>query len=118
VAVTKDVYTDAEGDDIVVGCLKTGRAPDCVSGTLQNRLTREHNPEDYLCRPDYSPVAVPYLDPVRQYEGELEYRDPKGLAKYPVDEAQIQNADVVLRSFRPQAHFTRRLVIPSILIGA
>jgi len=109
---------DAEGDDVVVGCLKTGRAPDCVSGTLQNRLNGERNPEDYLCRPDYSPLSVPYLDAVRQYEGELEYRDPKGLAKYPVDEAQVQNADVVLRSYRPRAHFTRRLVIPNIRIGA
>jgi hypothetical protein len=110
--------TDDEGDDIVVGCLTTGRAPDCVSGALENPLNGQRNPEDYLCRPDYSPLAIPYLDPVRQYAGELEYRDPKGLAKYPVDGTQLRDADVALRSYWPQAHFVRRLVIHNIRVGA
>ena len=109
--------SDDEGDDVVVGCLKPGHAPDCVAGTLENRASGRRNPEDYLCRPDYAPFSAPYLDVVHQFEGELEFRDPKGLASYPVGTAEVGRAMALLKSYTPDAHFTRRLVIPNVALG-
>ena len=44
----------------------------------------------------------------------LPFRDPTGLAHYPVDGSQLAESQVVLRTYQPQDHFTRRLVIPEI----
>jgi hypothetical protein len=44
----------------------------------------------------------------------LPFRDPSGLAQYPVDGSQIAESQVVVRSYQPQDHFTRRVEIPEI----
>ena len=44
----------------------------------------------------------------------LPFHDISGLAQYPVDGSQLAESQVVLRTYKPLDHFTRRLVIPEI----
>jgi hypothetical protein len=54
-----------------------------------------------------------FPDSMSQSGGGIKFRDLQGLAKYPVDSSQLGEARVFLRSYRPAAHFSRRLVIPT-----
>jgi hypothetical protein len=47
----------------------------------------------------------------------LSFRDPQGLAKYPVDSLQLADARVVLKTYKPVAHFFRHLIISQIRPG-
>ncbi|MHB1207888.1 MAG: ABC transporter permease [Rhodospirillaceae bacterium] len=109
---------DDDGDEVDLGCLKTGRAPTCITATLENTVSGERNPAYNVCRPDYTPYAAhAYPDVMTRFGGGLKFRDLQGLAKYPVDSTQLADAQVLLKSYRPVAHFTRRLVIPEIRLG-
>jgi hypothetical protein len=44
----------------------------------------------------------------------LTFRDPSGLAKFPVDGSQLPQSHVVIRMYEPEDHFARSLVIPRI----
>jgi hypothetical protein len=109
---------DADGDDIELGCVKAGAAPTCVSMTLENPVNGRRNPDNWNCHPDYAPYRThPYPDAIAQLGGGLPFRDVQGLTKYPVNASQLPAAQVNLKSYRPQAHFTRRLVIPEVRLG-
>lgn len=106
---------DNDGDDIELGCEKPGSAPACISLTLENPINGLRNPENISCDPDYAPYSVHiFPDSMSQFGGGIKFRDLQGLAKYPVDSSQLGEARVTLKSYRPKAHFTRRLVIPDI----
>jgi hypothetical protein len=109
---------DEDGDDVELGCVKTGQAPACVSVTLENPANGRRNPENRYCDPDYSPYPVHiYPDSTSQFGIGIKFRDLQGLAHYPVDSSQLGEAQLILKSYRPIAHFTRRLVIPEIRLG-
>jgi hypothetical protein len=108
---------DEDGEDVVVGCLKTGRIPTCVSGTLEDRTRGHRNPETTLCRPDYAPFAISYLDVLRQFDGELKFRDTESLAEFPVGGSRLTGARALLSSYHAQAHFTRRLVLEDVRLS-
>jgi hypothetical protein len=109
---------DEDGDDIELGCVKTGRAPACITVTLKNPTNGKRNPENRYCDPDYTPYSAHfYPDSMSQFGGGIKFRDLQGLAKYPVDGSQLADALVILKSYRSEAHFTRRLVIPEIRLG-
>ena len=55
--------------------------------------------------------------PMYPFGLDLSFRDPQGLAKYPVDSLQLADAQVMLKAYKPVAHFTRHLVIPEIRLG-
>jgi len=106
---------DDDGDDIGLGCVKTGGAPACISVTLENPTNGMRNPENLVCDPDYAPYSVHiFPDSMNQSGGGIRFRDLQRLAKFPVDGSQLDVAQVTLKSYRPVAHFTRRLVIPDI----
>jgi hypothetical protein len=106
---------DNDGDDIELGCEKPGAAPVCTSVTLENPDNGLRNPENFTCDPDYAPYAMHIVpDVMSQSGGDIKFRDLQGLAKYPVDRSQLGEARLILQSYRPAAHFTRRLVIPAI----
>ena len=46
----------------------------------------------------------------------LPFRDPSGLAHFPVDGPQIPKSQVVVRLYQPEDHFTRHLMIPSVTL--
>jgi hypothetical protein len=86
--------------------------------TLENPANGKRNPESWYCDPDYAPHRVPvHPDAVSWLGGEVRFRDSPGLARYSVDGSQLADARLTLKSFRPRAHFTRRLVIPDIRLS-
>jgi hypothetical protein len=103
---------DEEGDDIEVGCISVGPGPTCMFLTLEDPMTGRRNPENPLCDPDYAPYRVHvYPDVMSQLAIGLRFRDPQGLMQYPVDGSRLAATRVRVTSYRPVAHFTRRLVI-------
>jgi hypothetical protein len=109
---------DEEGDDIEVGCANVGAAPTCVFVTLEDPTSGARNPENHLCDPDYAPYRMHvYPDVMSHLSSGLRFRDPQGLTRYPVDGSRVGAARVRLTSYRPVAHFARRLVIPEVRLG-
>jgi hypothetical protein len=109
---------DQDGDEIAAGCVKSGAAPTCVSVTLRNPANGLRNPENRYCDPDYAPYHVHvYPDATSQWSHGIPFRDRQGLTTYPVSASQLADAQVLLTSYRPVAHFTRRLVITDIRLS-
>jgi hypothetical protein len=106
---------DEDADDVELGCVRPAHSPSCVMATLTNPTTGKRNPENVFCAPDYTPFQVQLIPGVMsRFGGAMPFRDTKGLAKYPVDGSQLGAAQVALRAYRPLAHFTRRLDVPSL----
>ncbi len=109
---------DADGDDIEIGCTKTGGAPQCVAVALENPRNGRRNPATPYCEPDYSPVSTHFHpDAMSHFGAAIKFHDLQQLAKYPVDGSQLADARVSLKSYEPVAHFTRHVVIPDIRLG-
>ena len=109
---------DADGDDVKVGCAKTGGAPTCVTIALENPTNGRRNPETPYCEPDYAPVSSHFHpDLMSHFGADVKFHDLQQLATYPVDGSQLADARVRLTSYEAVAHFTRRLVIPDIRPG-
>jgi hypothetical protein len=103
------------GTSVNFRCLQAGRAPSCSTLFLEHPPSGRRNPAISSCSPDYAPYlrrSVP--DAMGRFGRNLPFRDSTGLAQYPVDGSQIAESQVVLRTYQPQDHFTRRLVIPEI----
>jgi len=109
---------DADGDDIALGCTKTGTPPTCVSIALENPRNGRRNPQTPYCEPDYAPLS-PHIHPdaLSHFGADIKWRTLQQLAKYAVDGSQLADARVSLRSYEPAAHFTRHLVIPAIRLA-
>jgi hypothetical protein len=98
-----------------VRCMVPGRSAFCMTAFLENPATGLRNPPLSGCRPDYAPyVGQVVYDAIGRMGTNLPFRDPAGLAKYPVSGPQLKQARAVLRVYREQEHFTRRLVIPEV----
>jgi hypothetical protein len=109
---------DEDGDGVELGCVRPGGSPTCIAATLANPKTGEQNPENVTCEPDYSPFRAQIFPiSISHFGTEMRFRDIQGLAKYPVDGAQLSDAMVTLKSYEPIAHFMRHLVIPKIRLG-
>lgn len=106
---------DGDGDDVELLCIATGRIPTCTSAVLENSTNGKQNPALNICLPDYSPYTRPFMRfPMYPFGLNLSFRDPQGLAKYPVDSAQLADAQVALKTYKPVVHFTRHLTISAI----
>jgi len=105
---------DADGDEIELGCVTTGSAPPCVSVTLENPAAGLRNLERRSCDPEYAPYSPHfYPDALNQFRLSARFRDAQQPATFAVD----TNATLMLMSYRPEAHFERRLVIPDIRLA-
>jgi hypothetical protein len=106
---------DDDGDEVEVLCIGSGRIPSCASALLENSSNGRQNPQYNVCLPDYSPYTRPFMRfPMYPFGLDLSFRDPQGLANYPVDSSQLANAQVALTTYKPVAHFTRHLIISQI----
>ena len=86
-------------------------------GSLE-RAVHPARKERFRVHDVYAPYPVHiFPDSMNQSGGGIKFRDLQGLAKYPVDSSQLDTAQVILKSYRPAAHFTRRLVIPDIRLN-
>ena len=96
-------------------CMQPGKAPTCATLFLENEATGLRNPPRSSCHGDYSPYSGWYIgDNMSHFGANVPFRDPSGLAKFPVDGPQLPQSRVVLRVYEPEDHFTRSLVIPQI----
>ncbi|HKS83257.1 MAG TPA: hypothetical protein VJR23_17265 [Candidatus Acidoferrales bacterium] len=106
------------GTAIKLNCIAAGNGPVCGSVTLENSSQGTQNPERFWCWPEYSPYSArPLADAFARFKIVVPFRDPSGLAKYPVDGPQLPHSQLVIRDDEPQAHFTRSLVIPQLKLG-
>lgn len=109
---------DADGDDIVLRCLKTGPAPSCASLYLEHVPSGRRNPTAFGCQPNYAPFLDQMTpDGITRFGVGLPFHDLSGLAKYPVEAGDLPESRVVVRVYQPQEHFTRQLVIPQIRLS-
>jgi hypothetical protein len=104
------------GDDSVeIGCIKPGDPPTCATFVLENPISGKRNPASNPCLPDYTPYTGHfYSDAMSTIRVGLKFRDPQGVAKYPVDSLQLASAQVSMKIYKPIAHFTHHLTIPEI----
>jgi len=103
------------GTAVELHCVELGKGPICGTAFLENGSTGARNPARSTCRSDYSPYGYhPLPDSLVRFGTNLPFRDPSGLAKFPVDGPQLPQSRVVIRVYEPEDHFTRSLTIPEI----
>ena len=111
---------DYNGNTVRLGCIKPGNGdnPACATVVLENTVSGQQNPTSNQCFANYAPFTnYEHINVMQPFGRFLSVRDPQGLAKYPVDNSQLANAQVSLKSYKPVAHFTRQLIIPEIRLG-
>jgi hypothetical protein len=107
---------DRDADEIEFRCMTAVRQPSCIAVSLQDPRTGSGNPVLFGCDLDYAPFPANWMPPalVKRGGADLPFLDPDGLAHYPVNTSQINDAQVVIVTYVPKVHFTRQLVIPTI----
>ncbi len=104
---------DDAGTAVEVNCIAVGQIPPCRSMVLELGNGARRNPETFSCELDYQPASLRVsVDPLDDSETTLPFRDASGAAHYPVDQAQLPDAQVVISVYEPEDHFSRHLVIP------
>jgi len=99
-------------------CLAPGKMRNCATAFLEHAASGRRNPELSNCSPDYSPYwGQLQMDAVTRFGFGLPFRDPAGLARYPIDGSKIGESQIVVRLYKPQDHFTRRIMIPEIRLS-
>jgi len=111
---------NANGTAVQLSCEVAGRAPNCGVAYLEHPPSGLKNPERFDCeRPDYGPYLAWQLIPdgMARFGGTLPFRDPNGLASYPVDGPKLAESRIVMQTYRPLDHFTRKLAITEIRLS-
>ncbi|MEO8313150.1 MAG: hypothetical protein ABI645_00005 [Pseudomonadota bacterium] len=109
---------DNDGDEVELRCLSNIAVPSCAAVFLEETETNARNPELHLCAPNYAPYHRSGIeDAVGRSNLTLPFRDPSGLARYPVGSDVIQRARIVFAAYEPSEHFHRTVVISSIRLG-
>jgi len=109
---------DDDADEIQLGCLTNVEVPSCADVVLEDPQTNRRNPEFKLCNPSYGPAhREGFEDAVSRSSLSIPFRDPSGLAHFPVDGAAIERARIVLTVYDPVNHFRRTVSIPSIRLS-
>jgi hypothetical protein len=103
------------GTAVELHCMEPGEGPICGTAFLENASTGGRNPARSTCQSEYSPYGYhPLPDSLVRFGTNLPFRDPSGLAKFPVDGPQLPNSRVVIRVYEPEDHFTRSITISQI----
>jgi hypothetical protein len=102
---------DSEGTAVEVGCRKAGELPFCVSMSLQQG--ERHNPEKFVCELNYEPAILRFgTEPIDHLHTTLPFRDPAHVARFPVDQSALHEAQVAVTMYEPEDHVSRQLTIP------
>jgi hypothetical protein len=111
-----ETQMDKSGTAVELRCMQAGNGPACATAFLENPSTGMRSPSLSGCEPNYTPRLFlrTDADPTSHYGLNLRFRDPSGLIHYPIDGPQLPTAQVVLRFYEPEDHFTRNLIIPAI----
>jgi hypothetical protein len=103
------------GTAVGLHCMEPGKGPICGTVFLENASTGARNPPRSFCLSDYGPFwDQPLPNNLNRFGTSLPFRDPSGLAKFPVDGSQLPQSRVIIRMYEPEDHFARSLVIPGI----
>ena len=105
------------GTAVELHCMQPGKGPICGNVFLENASTGAQNPPQSSCRSDYGPFGDQVPDNFSHFGTNLPFRDPSGLAKFPVDGSQLPQSRVVMRMYEAEDHFTRSLVLPQIKLS-
>jgi hypothetical protein len=109
---------DADGDEVELRCLTSAKAPSCIAATLEDPQTQKRNPDLSGCFLDYAPFRLqPSMDVVSHFRISLPFRDPTGLAQFPVNTSAIERAQVRLTTFAPVTHFSGSLSIQNVRLS-
>lgn len=109
---------DGDDDAIELGCIRTAYPLSCASFRLEETSEPLRNPEISHCSPDYAPLPIDnWYTALDNFGVELPFFDRSGLARYPVDGSALGRSRIVAVSYRPVAHFSRRLEIAGIRLG-
>lgn len=109
---------DTDGDEVELWCLTNVGVPSCAAVVLEDPETNTRNPELHLCNPNYAPFhRIGFESAVERSRLRVPFRDPSGLAHYPVSSGAIQRARIVLTAYDSAEHFHRTLLIPSIRLA-
>ena len=109
---------DEAGTNVELRCMEPGKGPICGTAFLENASSGAQNPPRSFCESEYRPFGDrPLPDNFARFGINLPFRDPSGLAKFPVDGSQLPQSRVVIRVYEPEDHFTRSLLIPQIKLG-
>jgi hypothetical protein len=108
---------DSDGDELELRCLSTTVPPSCATLVLEDLRSATQNPQVHLCMPNYSPFPLNIRDVLNRFGTSLAFRDPSGLAHYPVDGARVQGARVSLVTHHATDHFRRELLIRDIRLA-
>ena len=98
-------------------CIRSGNRPDCSTSFLEKAATGQRNPVRSSCSSNYSPFVAWWMDAMTRFGVNSPFRDPTGLAHYPVDGSQLRDTRMIVRVYRPEDHFTRRVTIPSVRLS-
>jgi len=102
------------GTAVHVDCLQAGTTPPCTTFTLEHAANGTRNPPVVRCEGDYDPFFMQILpDALKRVNVQVFFRDPAERFHLPVDGSQLRESRVVMRLYRPEAHFTRHVVIPN-----
>ena len=108
-----------DADTVVqVHCMKPGNQPDSLIFTLENAATGVSNPKRIIYSPDYSLYFQAFQpDSMGRRGAVLPFRDPSGIARYPVDGSQLGKARILIRTYSARDHFTRELSAQGVRLG-
>lgn len=96
-------------------CMQLGKGSSCATLFLENEANGQRNPTRSSCQGNYSPYSGWYFDDnLAHFGANIPFRDPSGLAKFPVDGPQLPRSHIVIRVYEPADHFTRSLAISGI----
>jgi hypothetical protein len=83
-------------------CIQPGNGSTCRSAYVENGATGSRNSEIFGCIPNYAPhLERLSVDPMMHFGLNLPIQDP----------AELANSRVVVRVYKPQAHFVQRIII-------
>jgi hypothetical protein len=109
---------DQDGDEVELGCLTNVGVPSCTAVVLEDPQTNKRNPELHVCTLSYGPFhRVAQEDAVGRSLLSIPFKDPSGLAQYPVDATAIGHARIIITAFDPIAHFHSVVSIANIRLS-
>lgn len=109
---------DGDGDGVALRCVNDRPPPSCATAFLEYTPTGLRNPELHYCLPDYTPWPANWWPGTTiHWNSKLRFFDRSGLTRYPIDGSKIAESRVVIDTFQPRDHFTRRLMIPAVRLS-
>ena len=105
--------------DVDLRCFQTSSLPACTSAVLLSPGSNRRNTEVFDCTPDYEPRALNFAsEPVDHSHSKLPFRDPAAPARYPVDQAALNKARILITIYEPESHFSQSVTASDISLPA